>query len=74
MIDSPPDVTIQVHPLDPLSAAEIIRAVAAVRDSRPDPAGLRFVQVDLLEPPKAQLLAFVQGDAPRPERMALAIV
>jgi primary-amine oxidase len=44
-----------VHPLDPLEAAEVERAVALVR--RRHGGELRFVSVTLAEPPKDDLLA-----------------
>jgi primary-amine oxidase len=64
----------RTHPLTPLSANEIERVVAAIRASQTDAAGLRFVQVDLLEPPKAALLAMTAGSGPIPERIALAVL
>lgn len=71
-IDTP--VLTTTYPLDPLSADEVVTAVAAIRASRPDPSGLRFVQVDIAEPPKAELLAWRRGDGERPERRARAVV
>jgi len=53
-----------LHPLEPLSAAEITQAVALVRaDARCGPQ-VRFVSVELHEPPKARVLAYETGDAP----------
>ena len=43
------------HPLDPLTAEEIASAVAALKRSRAHAESLRFVQVELKEPPKRQL-------------------
>jgi primary-amine oxidase len=43
------------HPLDPLSAAEIRAAAAAVRRERAPSDGWRFAGIDLREPDKAQL-------------------
>ncbi|KOM31702.1 hypothetical protein LR48_Vigan01g125700 [Vigna angularis] len=65
-IDSPPKtasakgITVMVkaqtsHPLDPLSAAEISVAVATVRAAGATPEvrdGMRFIEVDLVEPEK----------------------
>jgi Cu2+-containing amine oxidase len=45
------------HPLDPLSADEIRRAVAVLRRERGIRAGWRFASVELREPPKRQLQA-----------------
>src|ERR1051326_3708546 len=52
------------HPLDPLTAEEIGRATDLIRADRN--LGLervRFVSVNLHEPPKAKVLAFRPGDA-----------
>ena len=73
MVAEPP-VSTRVHPLAPLTAAEIGRAVAVIRASRPDPAVLRFVQLDLLEPPKAAMRALADGSGPVPERIARAVL
>jgi primary-amine oxidase len=43
------------HPLDPLDAGEIARAVQILRQQRPVPAEARFVSVTLHEPPKDQV-------------------
>jgi primary-amine oxidase len=43
------------HPLDPLDAGEIARAVQILRQQRPVPADARFVSVTLHEPPKDQV-------------------
>jgi len=62
-----------VHPLEPLTAAELERAAAAVRtDGRcgPDPA---FAYVTLDEPAKDAVLAWEAGGA-LPPRRALAVV
>lgn len=45
------------HPLDPLSAAEIRRAVAVLREARPEMAGARYVSVSVAEPEKDDLAA-----------------
>src|SRR6478735_3550622 len=49
------------HPLDPLDAAEIEAAVAALRRAGAADDATRFVAVDLAEPPKSAVLA---GQAP----------
>lgn len=50
------------HPLEPLSGAEVLSAVAIVRaDSRATPT-TRFVSVALWEPPKNGVLGFEPGD------------
>ncbi len=69
-----PATAIRVHPLAPLSAHEIERTVALIQASRAEPDGLRFVQIDLLEPPKAALLAMELGTGEAPDRVALAIL
>jgi primary-amine oxidase len=43
------------HPLDPLDAAEIKRAVEILRRERPVTPEARFVSVTLHEPPKDQV-------------------
>jgi primary-amine oxidase len=58
-----------VHPLDPLSAAEIGQAAALVREGHARGDGWRFASIDLIEPPKAGLAAGTPGP-----RRALAIV
>ena len=50
------------HPLDPLTEAEIVASVAAVRAAH-DPEGrIRFVSIQLQEPSKEALDAFRPGD------------
>jgi len=49
------------HPLDPLSPAEIARAVAIVRGSDQAPRDLRFVSVTLHEPSKEVLAGHAPG-------------
>jgi primary-amine oxidase len=46
---------VETHPLDPLTAQEISRAVAALKSGRAAADSFRFVQVELHEPSKAQL-------------------
>jgi primary-amine oxidase len=49
------------HPLDPLSAAEIERAVALLRKERDLGEAWRFVSVTLAEPPRPVLAAYRVG-------------
>jgi primary-amine oxidase len=55
------------HPLDPLSRAEIQRAVTILRSQRPVPADALFPLVALKEPPKAEVLAYTAGTSFRRE-------
>lgn len=48
---------LRAHPLDALTAEEITRATALVRAQHPGDTTLRFVAVELAEPPKAAVLA-----------------
>lgn len=50
------------HPLDPLDAAEITAAVAAVKDAGHAGDGTFFPTVELRLPPKADVLAWKPGD------------
>src|ERR1700744_3726068 len=50
------------HPLDPLSAAEIRQAAAAVRRDREVGDGWRFASIELREPAKADLPALESGE------------
>jgi primary-amine oxidase len=52
-----------MHPLDPLTAAEIERAAYTVRAAPGFTPTTRFVTITLAEPPKAEVLAFSTGDA-----------
>ncbi|UPT73616.1 MAG: hypothetical protein M0D55_17415 [Elusimicrobiota bacterium] len=49
------------HPLEPLSAAETVRAVAIAREAKGLPEGTFFPQVALKEPPKSEVLAWRAG-------------
>ena len=49
------------HPLDPLTAGEIGRAVALLRERGVD-GGWRYASITLREPAKADLLAYRSGD------------
>ena len=51
------------HPLDPLTAEEILRACAVVKDAQQLGAECRFALVHLHEPAKAEVLAYQPGDA-----------
>ncbi len=53
------------HPLDPLDAGEIRRAVEILRREQPVSPDARFVSVSLNEPPKDQV-AFATPDGPAP--------
>ena len=57
------------HPFDPLSGAEIERAVSIVRQHHD---GLYFNAVTLWEPRKREMMAWLQGPRtiPRPHRFA----
>ncbi|KAF3806807.1 Copper amine oxidase 1 [Colletotrichum gloeosporioides] len=61
------------HPLDPLSAAEIEKAIAAVTAAHGE---VFFNVVSLHEPRKAEMTAFLAapGTAPRPARIADVVV
>ena len=49
------------HPLDPLSPAELRKASQALRAYHA-PTPVRFKVIDLLEPPKASQLAYLQDE------------
>jgi primary-amine oxidase len=66
-------VTAVAHPLDPLSADEIERAVACVRSARELGGGVRFVSVEGREPAKPELAAWASGGA-LPRREAALVV
>lgn len=50
------------HPLDPLTAAEISRASAIIRDHFSFGDDIRFETIDLVEPPKEVVRAFEPGN------------
>src|SRR5712691_11613254 len=56
-------LTSALHPLEPLTADEIKAAVEIVRAERRLSERVRFVSVNLHEPPKIVVLHFTQGDA-----------
>ncbi|MEL6998101.1 MAG: primary-amine oxidase [Pseudomonadota bacterium] len=62
-----------MHPLEPLTAAEISAAAALVRADMSDGEGeLRFEGIELLEPSKTEVRAFKPGDAiPRAARVSV---
>ena len=70
----PQPVTHRPHPLDPLSADEIERAVACVRSARELGGGVRFVSVELREPAKPELAAWAGGGALPPREAALVVL
>ena len=57
------------HPFDPLTRDEIAKAVAIVRESHSD---LFFNAITLLEPPKVEMMRWVENpkNTPRPHRIA----
>ncbi len=57
---APQATAVAAHPLDPLSADEIVRASAIAREHLGAPESLRFLLIAALEPPKRAL-----HDAPR---------
>ena len=67
-----PAVTTTRHPLDPLSADELERAVSILRKVRGLTADHRFVYVGLKEGPKHEILTFKPGDSI--DRRALAVI
>jgi primary-amine oxidase len=62
------------HPLEPLSAAEIDQVSAILREQRSLDARVRFVSIALHEPPKREVLGFVEGSAEAPERSAFVVL
>lgn len=61
------------HPLDPLTGTEIAAAVAAVRARTEAGPCLRFVNVELREPPKAEVLAWRAGQPLRREAFLILL-
>src|SRR2546428_6335176 len=61
---SPIDPSSTLHPLEPLTAEEIITAVNIVRTERNLSEHVRFVSVNLLEPPKEVVLNFKPSAIP----------
>ena len=62
------------HPLDPLSADEITRAVAVARTAPGLSDRLRFTSVELREPDKAAYLGWRDDGAPAPAREAFVVL
>lgn len=62
------------HPLDPLSGAEIEAAMSILRAQETLPAKLRVASVELVEPTRAELRAWREGEAPRLPRRAFAVM
>jgi primary-amine oxidase len=62
------------HPLDPLTAAEIMRAVVLARGAPNLSERLRFTSVELREPDKAAYLAWRDEGAERPAREAFVVL
>ncbi|HMG99566.1 MAG TPA: primary-amine oxidase [Gaiellales bacterium] len=62
------------HPLDPLSADELERAVACVRSARDLGGAVRFVCVELRDPDKSQLASWRAGGTPPPREAALVVL
>jgi primary-amine oxidase len=52
----------QVHPLDPLTPAEITTASALLREAYPVGSPIHFKAVTLNEPPKKQVVAFLEAE------------
>ena len=69
VLQSPPTVA---HPLEPLSADEVARAVRILRSERQFGDAMRFVIVTLHEPAKERVLGFRSGDLV--EREAFAVL
>src|SRR5690242_11547150 len=67
---NPPQVA---HPLEPLSAAEIERAVAILRREREVGPRTRFASITLREPAKAEVLAAENG-TPAERAVELALL
>ncbi|KAH2588241.1 hypothetical protein KXW93_007214, partial [Aspergillus fumigatus] len=65
--------TLCSHPLDQLSPDEIRAATQLIRDI-PTGEDIKFNCLTLREPLKADYLAFRQGEGPRPDRRAFAIL
>ena len=61
------------HPLDPLSAGELERAIAALRRESDLDENVRLISLDLLEPDKAELREWHEHGTP-PAREAMAVL
>ncbi len=69
----PTNVTLAQHPLDPLTAEEIARAVRVLRADYPLSGRVRFATVVLHEPPKSVVLNFEQEEAIQREAFAILL-
>src|SRR5215475_4324090 len=61
------------HPLDPLSAEKIRRAVKIIKDGGRNTPEMRFVSIGLHEPPKSVIAAFEPGQAFAREAFVVAL-
>ena len=69
---SPTSTSAALHPLEPLSADEILEALAILRAQQNLSDRVRFVSIALQEPPKSVVLSFKLGMTV--ERQAFVIV
>jgi primary-amine oxidase len=69
----PTTIALAQHPLDPLTAEEIARAVRVLRADYPLSGRVRFATVVLHEPPKSVVLNFEQGEAMQREAFAILL-
>src|SRR6266567_3317868 len=69
----PDAATSRAHPLEPLTAAEIEAAAAAVTAAAGLRPSARFVYISLYEPTKADVIAFEAG-GPAPERQVKLVL
>src|SRR6266567_991721 len=69
----PDAATSRAHPLEPLTAAEIEAAAAAVTAAAGLGPSARFVYISLYEPAKAEVIAFEAG-GPAPERLVKLVL
>jgi primary-amine oxidase len=65
--------TTPAHPLEPLTAEEIGRAAALLRELAGLGPSTRFVFVTLREPPKADVLAWSPGQPPLPRQAEIVV-
>lgn len=72
--DAAPQVTKAVtsHPLAPLSASEITTAASIIRASWPAHTDLHFKVVTLQEPPKAEVLRYLEAEHAGESRPAVS--
>jgi primary-amine oxidase len=61
------------HPLDPLSAEEVSAAVRVLRTHGPATDQMRFVSVNLNEPPKSEIDSITAGNTPDRRAFIIAI-